>query len=376
MNQENDTKNLLKNLGVRLRRSNPIHQEHLRALLTQKIGDEKKSVRLAGFWSPLRIFAFSGSAVMAVLLLIVLLPRQQMGVATSFADLAPQMPMAAPGFGEEKTMDDSEISYGASVGLSASSEASHGRAPRPPVPDQVLEGEMQNYIQDHGNLLKTSLLFQIKTKEKNAHVSIMNIFDAVGGYVISGYGDDTQNGTVMGKIPTRSLDVFKSQLEQLAPDPSFLSLSQTAQSRVSDVVAFDKVIEEIQQNVSAIEEQLAHETNTWTKAELQGQLDQANRLLADRKVAKEDLLKSVDMIVVTVSVTRVSSPWNARSYEQTVNSIVGFDEPTLSQTLLINLIYACTRLIRFFSATFWFLIPIGVWLAYRSRRKKQWRELE
>ncbi|MBI2551470.1 hypothetical protein HYV73_03985 [Candidatus Uhrbacteria bacterium] len=56
---------------------------------------------------------------------------------------------------------------------------------------------------------------------------------------------------------------------------------------------------------------------------------------------------------------------------QTMDMVAGFDEPTLLQTVWINILFVLTQMIRLLSITFWLVIPVGIWLLCRSKKYKR-----
>lgn len=232
------------------------------------------------------------------------------------------------------------------------------------------------YEDEYGALMQQSVLVGIRTQEKEAPETVMQLFSSLGGYVSSFRITTDIYATVSGSIPAEQIAFFYEQLDTLVKNDAFIEKHMQGDSLTQSLVSIEK-----REEARSIAE--AEIRETWESATekervaLQKTLD---ALEENRKALEEEksaLIDQGEYVTVSVNIETLPTLLHVQDKDELIKVISGYQEqPTIFERAMINALSIFFVLVELVSATFWIILPLGgVWMWY-VRRKKVLRELE
>ncbi len=368
-NINRETIESLNELGKALRNENDLHRDGLRSRLLQGSRKTGYSAR------PSRIqfgrFLFPSLSIAAIAVIAIIsatyrpvqyfdepYPLMESGITTT--EVASDMFVS-----EMDTLDAPSLS--SEVGLGAPTFRSRflGNIGR----HNVSQDKIEDYRAVNGDLFERNVNIRLMSKAKDAFTEISTIYTNLDGYIERANENTRNSYTIVGRIPAQNISALRSELRSYVGSDDFYTESSMAYNRVPDAVVIDENIQEVIDAIALLEERIANETNANVLEKLNEDLKQHNAYLNERKGTKDDLMERVEYVDISITITKTPNWFESNSYWELSRSISGFDSPDFGQRFMINVLYMTTRLITFFSYTFWIIIPALIWWVVRRKRQ-------
>ena len=354
---EEHVKDELKSFGRFLRHKNPEHQARLRAQL-QNREPRLSTPRVSSFGFTHRVFPTLSFAVIAFLAVVSVVYQPSYNIGN--------VPVAV--LETDGNLEASEF-MSDSTGLSASSPSTFRNTfLRNLGKNQVPQSEIDAYRSAHEDLFEEDVQINLLSKEKDAVKDVMRLIEERGGFIEKRQQTRKDFATMTARIPKGELSSLRDDLRDFVKSDAFYFETSQAQNRTADVIVIDEKVQEVERAIVVLEEKLATENDPDTIKALNQELAQHYAYLKERQSTKETIMERVEYVDLSIAISTIASWWSADSYRDVHRSIAGYESPGFLARLSINALFVITRVLIFFSYTFWFLIPLVVWRALRRKR--------
>lgn len=352
--KEDQVKKSLKRLGHIVRSSGDEHQEMLRKQLqiqAESLRSEKGNSRKWSKW------VFAPVIALATLTLFIATNRQV--DEPTYYELAE---------GERGGVQISPgmVDVSDSASLSTTSTF-YDRFLRNLGNNDVSLGDQMAYRDEYGNLLEQDLSAHILSSDEDIHREIDRLFALFDGYTTSINDTSSNVRIIQGNIPAQMKDLFIDELTELVKNEHFINTELDAQTRISDIVVIDEKIDEVTVAITDLESQIQNVKTDEERADLNQKLQDLKNYLEERERVKAEILNRVDLIDVTLKIERIPSWMQASEFDALEQSMLGFKNASLFQQLWLNTLFILLKMMQVLSYTFWFIIPLAIWL-YRKWR--------
>ncbi len=226
-------------------------------------------------------------------------------------------------------------------------------------------------IAERGPILEQALNVSILTTEKTTETrkTVEHVFEDYGGYVIK-ITPSIYMINAYGKIPADRIDDLKNYLKDYAGKDKYYQENLSANSRTADVIAIEEKIKEVEDSIEYLKNAIAGETDPAKKQTLQKQLEETRAYLGEREETKENIMDRVEYVDVNINITSIPSFWKASRMSEIQKLYSGFNQISMWDKLIINVLHVIIIFLRILSYTFW-IIPIVIWIIILRRRDKK-----
>lgn len=367
----NNSKDILKDLGERLRGSNESHRARLRAQLEAQAPQTHlvTSSSLA-FWKQWLTLGTGALAMLA----IVIATHHEPEVYT----YAPPSGSLSMNLGLEDKDEVTGLASEQTIADGLVTRDDYDYEPSPaPVKSGAAVGGVVDYEQEHGSMLEKTTTIALKTSTPDAVGKVESLFTSLGGHLssISNYGLG-QPSTLTGVVPADSYFLFREQLHDLVKADKFIFESLNADDLIPSAIEIDDNIEQINLDIEATKHQIQETKNSNERAKLEDELGQYYNQLEDLQASRDDLDDRASFVNVSITVYDLPSFWEVGDQYELSGRVTGFEQPSFVQQVWINILIAGFWFLQVFSVTFWLIIPLIIWLISRRRQRKAWKELE
>ena len=236
--------------------------------------------------------------------------------------------------------------------------------------------QIDEYRAVHGDMFEEDLSVSLLSKEKDSVQDVESIITGLGGYVDNVRESRYGTSTITGRIPKENVELLRDDLRDFVKKDKFYTERRQAQNRVADAIAIDEKVQEVEGAIVLLSEQLATEEDPERIKELNEELRQHYSYLKERQETRDLFIEQVEYVDISIAVSEIESWWSSDSYFELSQTITGYESPGFVERLLINVLFVLGALITIFTYTFWFVIPLVIWLIFRRRRKNLFAELE
>ncbi len=359
-----EVKNNLKKMGDKMRESNENHKGSLRQKLIALSPEEPAMLPKHFVWFP--VLSWGAIAVVAFVVGNAMYDRP-----ISFYEY--ERSITKYGLGDSPMVsvfyDDSDVnniaardSYGDDA-LVRESETTKGQ-------------EIVDYEEDNGAMLEQSVSMSILTQEDDVSETIAALFASLGGHLSSIRSNDDEYATITGSIPVSRISFFYEQLDTFVKNDAFIEKTLSGDSVTSEAIDLAKREQALRDAEAEITEQLKNAKTDEQKKMLQESLETISDEMIQLTDEQDALNDRVDYVTVSVSIEKLPSMWGIQSEYQLNDVIAGYESPTLWQGIIINVLTVFFIAIEFLSVTFWILIPLGIFVLMRLKRRRILNELE
>lgn len=237
------------------------------------------------------------------------------------------------------------------------------------------DGDIVEYENEYGAMLEQSVSIRMLTREEDAFETVSALFASLGGHLTS-LRNNEGYATIAGAIPASRMSFFYGELEGLVKNEAFIEKSLRGDSVTDEALFLSDALEAARVAEADLTEQLQAATTDEEKKRLQESLETLSEEIAFMTAEQEVLEDRVDFVTVSVSIEELPSIWDVESTEELHDVIAGFDDASLWQRMVINVLTVFLIAVELVSATFWFLIPILYFVIRGMRRRRLFRELE
>lgn len=373
-------KDQLKELGAALRASGSGHQAMLRARLEVRARDLKVE-NARGRWK-VWLLAFPTLAVVMVVVATqkdtLIMQQTPMAYPDTVlterqADNAPQAVAELGGRGADSFLgsraqrEESEpLMLVDDLGLSA--YALTGEAIKS-------SADIADYKDGDETLLDTTTTISLWSTD-NLVTPVQTLFTSIGGHIssISQYSF-YQPTTFTGLVPADSYFLFRDQLHEMVGSEKYFAETLNAQDLTPSALVLDEQMTDTQTAIENLQAEIDKAKNESTKADLKQQLEHRETQLENLQAARDDVDEEVSYVKVSVTVREIPSFWETNDAYDLKNLVAGQDGISVFQQGFINILMAGFVAVQILSVTFWLFIPLTIWLIYRRRQRKMWKEL-
>lgn len=232
-------------------------------------------------------------------------------------------------------------------------------------------------IADRGAILEKDLNVKLITTQKEIDVELFarGTFESLGGYVeninqSSYYSAKNKRLFIQGKIPADKIDALRLALKNFVGKDKYYQEYLKAVSRTADVIVIEEKIKEVEKSIEYLEDAIAREANPKKKQQLQKQLIDNKNFLAEREQTQEKIMERVDFVDVGLNLRIIHSFWRAGGIDDIRLLYSGFENASIWDNLIINVLHIIIIFLKILSYTFW-IIPIIVWIIIKKKRQKK-----
>ena len=360
-----NTKDILKDLGERLRGSNESHRVRLRAQLAELAPNRPLPLDKRRLGGVVTWLTFS-TGVMAMLAIVIATHERPVAyVNTPPLDLV--------------ILDDDQEFYAGQGRLDSEPNAvvteERDQLPRKSV---AATRGVVDYEQDHGSMLEKTTTINLMTREDDAVGKVESLFTSVGGHLsgISNYGAG-QPSVLTGEVPADSYFLFREQLHGFVRADRYITESLNAQDLIPSAIEIDENLVGVQVSIDELSQQIKDTKDEGKKTKLQAELDKLESQKTNLEKSRANLTDRADYVRVSVGVYDLPTLWQVDANQYEIQRVIaGFGTQSFPVQAWGNVLMVFFWAIQLLSVTFWLIIPLVIWLALRRRQRKTWKELE
>jgi len=232
-------------------------------------------------------------------------------------------------------------------------------------------------IADRGAILEKDLNVKLITtqKEIDAELFARGTFESLGGYVENinqntYYSRKNKRMYIQGKVPADKIDALRLALKNFVGKDKYYEEYLKAVSRTADVIVIEEKIKEVEKNIEYLEDAIIRETNPAKKQELQKKLEENKAYLGERQQTQERIMERINFVDVSLDIRIINSFWQASNVNDIRFLYAGFEEASIWDNLIINVLHVIIIFLKILSYTFW-IIPIIIWIIVLKKRQKR-----
>lgn len=364
-----EIKEQLKRLGEHLQKDQGDHQTLLRQKLQATQSDARVAFTKRFSWAPMFGLGIAGICVLVVAADFserrVEIPEYAYeNSVTQFsmiADVSDATGLASDSgglfdFGEEDIVIYDDESY------------------QQPIRSKNNDGEIVDYENEYGAMLEQSVSIRMLTREDDASETVAALFASLGGHLTS-IRDNEEFATITGSVPASRMSFFYDELDGLVKNEAFIEKNLRGDSVTEEALFLAEGLDALRTAEADVTAQLQVATTDEEKQRLQESLETISEEIASMMADQEALEDRVDFVTVSVSIEELPSIWEVENKYELHDVIAGFDDASLWQRVVINVLTVFLIVVELVSATFWILIPVLYFVIRRARRRRLLREL-
>lgn len=358
-----------------MRGSNDAHKDSLRQKLLALQPEEAAMLPKRFGWFPV----FSWGAIALVVIIIgsefyqrpVATPEYQpSGTAYHIEDYSLNDVSDSAGMASDESLFDGFDAEDLSVSIPYGDDGLGGESER------TKDNDIIDYEEDNGPMLEQSVNVRMLTQEDDASETVAALFASLGGHLASIRSNDDEYATITGSIPASRMSFFYEQIDALVKNGAFIEKTLRGDSVTTEALDLADREEALRAAEVSVTEQLQAATTEEQKKKLQESLETISEEMVQLTEEQEALNDRVDYVTVSVSIEKLPSLFGVQNEYQLTDVIAGFESPTLWQGIVINILTVFFIAVQFLSVTFWILIPLGIFVLMRLKRRRILNELE
>lgn len=365
-----EVKNNLKKIGEKIRGSNDTHKASLRQKLLALHPEESAVLPRRLAWFP--VLSWGAVAVVALV------------IGNAMYDRPVPMPEYQQSAKESEFTEYSMVvdALSDSAGLASGGsffddyDGADRTRPVEMSTNTAKDDDIVEYEKDNGTMLEQSVNINMLTQEDDASETVAALFASLGGYLSSIRSNDDEYTTITGSIPASRMSFFYEQLDTFVKNAAFIEKTLRGDSVTSEAIDLAEREQALRDAEADVTEQLKNATTDEQKKMLQESLETISDEMFQITDEQDALDDRVDYVTVSVGIEKLPSIWGMQNGHQLNDVIAGYESPTLWQRIVINVLTALFVAVEFLSVTFWILIPLGIFILIRLRRRRILRELD